>query len=216
MAYKYVLFDLDGTLTDPKIGITKAAQYALKKFDIHIDNLDDLEKVIGPPLKESFSNFYGLSEMDSNKAIDYFRDYFKSKGIYENIPYSNIEELLTSLKDNDMHLAVATSKPTVFAKQILEHFKLIDFFEVVVGSNLDNTRTDKAEIIEEVLNQLSVIDLSEVIMIGDRKHDLIGARKRSVDSIGVTYGYGSLEELKEENPKFIVNNVSDIKDRILQ
>ncbi len=212
---KYILFDLDGTLTDPKVGITKSVQYALKKLDIRVDDLSDLEKFIGPPLKDSFMTFYKLTEAESIRAIEYYREYFKDQGLYENIPYLGIKEMLESLKDENHILAVSTSKPSVFAKEILEHFKLDAYFNVIVGSNLDNTRTDKSEVIEETLKQLAIEANEKVIMIGDRKHDLIGASKQGVESIGVTYGYGSFQELDNENPKHIVHSVSELSEILL-
>lgn len=215
MKYEYVLFDLDGTVIDSKIGITKSVEYALKKFEIEVNDLKELEKFIGPPLKESFKLLYGFDEENSTLAIDYFREYFMDKGIFENVLYPNIKEMLTSLKNKKIHLALSTSKPTVFAKKILEHLDMEHLFEVVVGSNLDNTRTDKAEIIEETIRLLGVSDLSKVIMIGDRKHDLIGANKKSIDAMAVTYGYGGYEELKEHSPKYIVDSPLEIAKIIL-
>lgn len=208
--YKYILFDLDGTITDPKMGITKAAQYALQQFNIFEEDLNELEKFIGPPLLESFQTYYGMSEADTYKAIDEFRVYFKAQGIFENIPYYGIEKLLEALQ-KDYTLAIATSKPTVFAKQILDHFNLSQYFETIIGSHLDNTRTDKKEIIEAVLETLEIKSVKECIMIGDRKHDLIGAKKLSMECIGVTYGYGSVEELQNENPVFLADTLEDLQ-----
>lgn len=215
MKYKYILFDLDGTLTDPKVGITKSAAYALKKMKNIDENPDDLTKFIGPPLMNSFKEYYGLSESEAIKAIDYFREYFSDKGIFENIPYDGIVELLELLSHKGIVLAVATSKPTFFATQVLEYFKMDHFFDCIIGSNLDNTRTDKAEIISEVFNQLSITDRDGVVMIGDRKHDVIGANKRGIASIGVEYGYGSFAELQEVNATFIAKEVSDLKRLLL-
>ncbi len=215
MKYNYILFDLDGTITDPKVGITKSAQYALKKRNILVDDLNTLEKFIGPPLKDSFMEFYDFSEEESINAIDDFREYFKDKGIFENIPYEGIKEMLENLKSNKKILAISTSKPTFFAKKILDHFKLSDYFDVIVGSNLDNTRTDKSEVIEETLRQLGITNNESILMIGDRKHDLIGARKQGVESIGVSYGYGSVEELKNESPIYIAKSVSLLSEKLL-
>jgi len=208
--YKYILFDLDGTITDPKVGITKSFQYALRKYDIQEDDLDELEKVIGPPLKDSFVDFYGFSEDKANEAIECFREYFKDKGIFENIAYEGIEEVLSTLKKSGKTLAVSTSKPTVFAKRVLDYFKLTDYFEVIVGSHLDGSRSDKKEVIEETLNQLKVTSKDQVIMIGDRKHDIVGAQKNNVDSIGVLYGYGSFEEMIAINPTHLVRDVKQL------
>ncbi|KOA20814.1 5'-nucleotidase [Clostridium homopropionicum DSM 5847] len=215
MKYKYILFDLDGTLTDPKVGITKSVKYALNKNNIEVESLDDLIKFIGPPLKESFMEFYSFDEERANKAIEYYREYFKDKGIFENGVYEGIPELLKELKNNGFIIAIATSKPTVFAERIVEHFGLKEYFHIVVGSNLDGTRTSKGEVISCVLEQLNINNLEEFVMIGDRKHDIIGAQENSIDSIGVLYGYGDLEEFQEVSPTYIVDSVNDLYKLII-
>ena len=134
LKYKYILFDLDGTLTDPKEGITKSVQYALKKYVILIENLDLLENFIGPPLKDSFMEYYNFSEDQASQAIEYYREYFKEKGIFQNKVYEHMEELLSKLKKLGLILIVATSKPTVFAEEILRHFNLDVYFELIIGS----------------------------------------------------------------------------------
>lgn len=215
MKYKYILFDLDGTLTDPKIGITKSVKYALNKYNIEVESLDDLIKFIGPPLKDSFMEYYCFDEERANKAIEYYREYFKDKGIFENGVYEGIPELLKKLKDNGFIIAIATSKPTVFAETIVEHFGLKEYFHMVEGSNLDGTRTSKGEVISYVLEQLNINNLEEVVMIGDRKHDIIGAQENNIDSIAVLYGYGDLEEFQEASPTYIVDSVSDLHKLII-
>lgn len=215
MKYKYILFDLDGTLTDPKVGITKAVQYALEKNNIKEDSLSTLEKFIGPPLKDSFIEFYSFDEKKSLDSIQYFREYFKEKGIFENQIYLGIEDLLKKLKQNDYKIIVATSKPLVFAKTILKHFKMIEYFDLIVGSNLDGTLVDKGEIISYVIDYLKIKNLKEVIMIGDRKYDIIGAKKNNIDSIGVLYGYGSMEELKIANPNYMINSIDQLYEFFL-
>lgn len=215
MKYKYVLFDLDGTLTDSKIGITKSVQYSLKKFGIEEESLDDLEKFIGPPLKESFMEFYSFDDKKAIEAIKYYREYFRDKGIFENEVYEGIPELLRELKDRGFILAVATSKPTVFAEIIIEHFDLKKYFDIVVGSNLDGTMISKAEIISHVIDSLKIGNSEEIIMIGDRKHDVIGAQKNSVDCIGVLYGFGPKEELELVGATYLANSVRDIHKLII-
>ncbi|MEX3622939.1 HAD family hydrolase [Viridibacillus arvi] len=210
MIYQYILFDLDGTLTDPKVGITKSVAYALDKMNIEVVDYSKLDLFIGPPLQESFQAYYGLNERQANEAIGYYRERFKQLGLYENEVYPGIKTLLETLKKKGKTLAVATSKPTVFAEKILQHFKLAQYFDVIVGSNLDGTRIAKAEVIHEVLLQLSSPDKSEIIMIGDRKHDLIGAKKECIANIGVLYGYGSKEELALEEPTYIVSNIEEL------
>ena len=208
--YQYVLFDLDGTLTDPKLGITQCVQYALQKFDINVTNLDELETFIGPPLDESFREFYGLNEAESLKAVEFYRERFRNTGLYENEVIEGIEEMLQSLKDAGVELHVATSKPTVFAEKILGHFNLDHYFVSIIGSNLDGTRSKKAEIIQHIIDSLPSVEMKSVVMIGDRKHDIIGANLVGVDSVGVTFGYGSEEELLAANPTHIVNSATSL------
>ncbi|MBD8067946.1 HAD-IA family hydrolase [Bacillus sp. PS06] len=208
--YKYVLFDLDGTLSDPKEGITKSVQYGLEKMGIIETDLDQLTQFIGPPLQETFSKGYGMNDSDTKKTIDYYRERFKKIGMFENKIFPEIPELLNLLSKN-YTLIVATSKPTEFSIQILEHFNIAHYFDLIVGSNLDGTRSAKTEIIDYILNNYSKQPLSEFIMIGDRKHDIIGANNTGIDSIAVTYGYGSVEELTEAKPSYIVSEVEEIK-----
>lgn len=207
---KYILFDLDGTIIDPKIGITSSVAYALNKFNINVDNLDNLCKFIGPPLKDSFMDFYNFSEEDAEKAILYYRERFQEKGIYENYVYENFENLLINLKKQGKILLIATSKPTVFAEKILEYLNLRKYFDFVGGSNFDGTRSNKVDVILHVLKENSIDDLSSAIMIGDRKHDIIGAKKAGLQSIGVLYGYGNYEELSISGASYIVENVEEL------
>lgn len=213
--YKVILFDLDGTLSDPKVGITKSVQYALNRMGIDEPDIDKLECFIGPPLQDSFAEHYNFDETCTQKAIDLYRERFKEKGMFENELYSNIPLLLKSLKEQGYTLIVATSKPTVFAEQILKYFKIEQYFQLIVGSNLDGTRTSKTEIIQYILDKYNEHKLSEFIMIGDRKHDIIGASNTGIDSIGVTYGYGSFEELSHSNPTHIVRSVNQLKDSLM-
>ncbi|WP_042159469.1 HAD family hydrolase [Paenibacillus gorillae] len=206
---KTVLFDLDGTLTDPKLGITSGVQYALSKFDIHVDNLDLLEPFIGPPLTETFQELYGLSEEQSQQGIAYYREYFADRGMYENELYPGMHELLGGLKERGVIVCMATSKPTFFAEKIADYFEISRYFDFVGGSNLDNTRTDKGEVIQHVL-ETQGIDPSDTIMIGDRKHDVIGARKNSIPTIAVGYGYGKDEELRLSEPAYRAATVEEL------
>lgn len=215
MKYRYILFDLDGTLTDPKIGITKSVQYALKKFNIEVKNLDTLEKFIGPPLKDSFMEFYSFDEEQAIKAIVYYREYFKDKGMFENKVYEHIPDLLKKLKEAGCTLIVATSKPTIFSEQIIKHFNLNTYFDEVAGSNLDGTRSNKGEIIKYIINKYEISNLSEAVMIGDRRYDILGAQKNNIASIGVTYGYGSKEELINAKAMYIADDVQAILEKIV-
>lgn len=208
--YSTILFDLDGTLTDPKEGITKSIQYALNKMGIVENDLEKLTPFIGPPLLQSFMEFYNFSEEEAYQALQFYRERFSVTGLFENEVYEGIEELLKNLKQSNYRLAVATSKPTVFAKRILDHFELSQYFEVIVGSELDGSRTAKGEVIAEVFKQMNIEDKVHCVMIGDRKHDLIGASENDIDSIGVTYGYGSHQELEEANATYIVHSVGSL------
>ena len=216
---EYLLFDLDGTLTDPKVGITTCVQYALKEFGIDEPDLDKLEPFIGPPLKESFMEFYGFSEEDAEKAIEKYRERFSEIGIYENDVYEGIPQMLRLLQSRGMFLAVASSKPTEYVERILEHFDLRRYFKVVVGSEMDGTRVNKDEVVLEALNRLfsyKPIAYDKVYMIGDRKFDVEGAKKIGVESVGVTYGYGSMEELKEAHADYIVRSVEELRSLLMR
>ncbi|MEN1935919.1 HAD family hydrolase [Paenibacillus sp. 102] len=209
--YTTFLFDLDGTLTDPKEGIVNSVSYALRKMGIDEPNQKELESFIGPPIQHSFADRYGMNEKQVKEAVTYFREYLKRSGLLENKVYEMIPCILQELKDEEKRLFVATSKPTVFAKQVLEHFNLSHFFEEIVGSNLDGTRIKKDEIIEYILHTNPELQREEVVMVGDRKHDMIGANCNRIDSIGVLYGYGSEEELKEARATYVVKHVEEFR-----
>ncbi|MFR5876899.1 MAG: HAD family hydrolase [Eubacterium sp.] len=208
--YKYILFDLDGTLTDSQEGIINSIKYALKKFDIIETDFYKLKKFLGPPLIDSFKIYYDFSDEAANEAVSFYREYFNSKGIYENKIYNGIIDLLEKLCDYGCKLIVATSKPEPFTFKILDYFDLLKYFTFVAGSNMDNTRKDKEEIIKYVLKNCDINDLSETVMIGDRKHDIIGAGKAGIDSIGVLYGYGNVKELNEAGATHIAVNTDEI------
>ncbi len=210
---KNILFDLDGTIIEPEVGIINSILFALDKMDIRASNKEELKAFIGPPLIDSFEIHYGLNKENAAKAVNYYREYFSEKGIYQNTLYPEITNVLKQLKNEDYKLFIATSKPTIYAEKILEHFKIINLFEGVVGSNLSNSRKDKEEIVHFVINTYNLIR-NETIMIGDRKFDIIGARKNSIKSIGVTYGHGSLDELQGEKASYIVDNCLDLPNII--
>jgi phosphoglycolate phosphatase len=204
-----ILFDLDGTLTNPKEGIVNSILFSLKKLGIKENYIEELDAFIGPPLRESFAKRYNLTIELADKAMLYYREYFSVKGIYENRIYPGVKDLLESLCAHHYKLYIATSKPTVFAVEVLRHFKIDSYFNEIIGSNLDNTRTDKTEIISHVISNYGLLARRSV-MIGDRKHDIIGAKNNSLKTIGVTYGFGSLEELIIHKPDFIVNDCQEI------
>lgn len=212
--YTAVLFDLDGTLTDPEEGITRSFRYALHRFGIEEPDSVKLRQVIGPPLLESFIKLYGFSQIDALLAIEAYREYFSEKGIYENRIYPEIEEALKLLQHNGMKLIVATSKPAVFAKRILEHFGISQYFTFVAGSELDGTRTGKAEVIQWALSQTDERP-ENAVMVGDRMHDMIGAVKTGVHPVGVLYGYGSREELTEAGAAYLAQTPRQAAEYIL-
>lgn len=208
--YDIIIFDLDGTLTDSGLGITNSVRYTLDKYSIEVKDNSELECFIGPPLNVSFEQFYGFTREESRNAVNIYREYYREKGMFENRVYDGIEKLLKDIRENGKIAAVATSKPELFARQILDHFGLSEYFAYIGGSKMDETRTDKAEVIDYVLNELKITDKSKVIMVGDREHDMIGANKIGLDSIGVLYGYGSREELESHKPTYIAPTVEDI------
>ncbi|GKX68236.1 phosphoglycolate phosphatase [Clostridium sp. TW13] len=215
MAYEYILFDLDGTLTDSGVGIINSVEYALQKCGIEVKDKNELYKFVGPPLTDSFEMYYDFSKEEANTAIKYYREYFREKGMFENLVYDGIEKLLKELKVNNKKLIVATSKAEVFAKQILEHFNIAEYFSYIAGSNLDGTRVKKAEVIKYALESCNIEDLSKTIMVGDREHDIIGAKEVGLKCIGVLYGYGDRSEFEKAGADFIVETVSDVEQVLL-
>lgn len=208
--YDYFLFDLDGTLTDPGLGITNSVAYALGKYGITVEDRRELYPFIGPPLRQSFSEFYGFDEEKTKEAVAFYREYFSEKGLFENEVYEGIPEVLSQLKQAGKKLLVATSKPEEFTNRILEHFGLAEYFDFVAGATMDETRNEKADIIAYALKQIADADPSKIVMIGDRKFDILGARENGIDSIGVLYGYGSRAELEEAQATFIVEKPEEL------
>ncbi|QCT75461.1 HAD family hydrolase [Macrococcoides canis] len=212
--YDNILFDLDGTLTDPCIGITNSIIYSLQQMNIEAPDNSALIPFIGPPLHESYRTVYNLQDEDNATAIKHYRTYFSDKGMYENEVYAGIEIVLQALTAQGKQLFVATSKPTDFAIPILQHFKLDDYFNEIVGSNMDGTRTNKAEVIATVMNTHQ-LDPHKTVMIGDRMHDINGAHQNNIDSIGVLYGYGSAEEINAAKPTHTIATVDYLLDVLL-
>lgn len=208
--YDVILFDLDGTLTDSGPGITNSVAYSLKKYGIEVEDRTELYKFIGPPLRESFEKYYGFSAEEAAKAVEYYREYYADRGIFENSVYDGIGDLLKEIRNSGKRAIVATSKPEVFAKRILEHFGLAAYFDHIVGANMDETRTRKDEVISHVLQSCDIADRSKVLMVGDREHDILGAKKTGIDSLGVLFGFGDYEELKHAGATYIAETVKDI------
>jgi phosphoglycolate phosphatase len=212
MKYHHILFDLDGTLTDPYLGITNSVKYALNKFNITEQNDDQLKLFIGPPLEQSFMEYYNFSKNEAKKAIEFYRKYYSVKGIYENKLYHGIDTVLETLNNNNnnnINCIVATSKLEEYAVTVLRHFKIDRYFKHVIGSNLEGTRVEKEEIIKYIIEKYQ-LEKEKTIMVGDRKYDIIGAKNNGIDSIGVLYGYGTQEELEEAKPTYLCNRIDKL------
>ena len=215
MRYQYLLFDLDGTITDPKVGITTCVQYALEHFGIHEPDNDKLEPFIGPPLQDSFEQFYHMDAETAKQAVAKYRERFQTVGLYENEIYDGMADLLKTLKEGGCRLAVASRTPHVFVKKLLEHFDVVQYFDVVVGSELDGSRAKKEEVVQEALRQLDPkgqVSSGQMVMIGDRCFDVQGAKAHHLDSIGVAYGYAAEGELEQAGATFVVDTVQQLKE----
>ena len=208
--YSAIMFDLDGTLTDPKVGITTSVQYALAKFGIEVSDRETLVPFIGPPLIESFERFYGFSHEQAIEAVAAYREYFGATGLFENELYPGIRELLARLKDRGVTLGVATSKATIYAEQIVAHFGIDQYFDVVVGSNLDHTRVAKAEVIAFLRSEHLPFQTERIVMVGDREHDVLGAKAHGLSAIGVAYGYGTRIELETAGAIGVAETVMEL------
>jgi phosphoglycolate phosphatase len=209
MKYINILFDLDGTLTDPYLGITNSIKYALNKFGIIEENNTKLKLFIGPPLEKSFLEYYEFSKNDAKIAVEYYREYFSEKGIYENSLYEGTANVLKELNDRNKNCIIATSKPEIFANKITEYFNINNYFKYIIGSNLDGTLSEKEDIIKYIIGKYN-LNKEETIMVGDRKYDIVGANKNGIDAIGVLYGYGTKEELEKEEPKYLCTDIMEI------
>ncbi len=206
----YYFMDLDGTVTDSKEGITKSVAYALRRFGISVDNLDTLEVFIGPPLADSFREYYGFDEEQAAAAVEAYREYFRTQGIFENVLYDGMRELLEHVTERGVKVVLATSKPEPFAKQILQYFDLLKYFSFVAGSTLDGKRSRKGDVIRYALESIGIAP-QEAVMIGDRKHDVIGAKENKMKSVGVLYGYGDRTELEAAGADFLAEDVRGLE-----
>ena len=225
MTKRYILFDLDGTITDSSEGITKSVQHALKKLGIEENDQAMLRRFIGPPLDESFEKFYGFDKEKALKAVDYYRERYSDKGIYENVLFDGIADMLEGLKSDGYIIALATCKPEIYVPIILEYFNVDKYFDVAVGSELEGgERRHKNQVIDEVFVRLAAAGLadtgslsetkSQSIMIGDRKDDILGAKASGIDSMGVRYGFAEEQELEIAGADYIVETVEDIRGKL--
>ena len=220
--YQYLLFDLDGTLTDSAEGIIKCVQYAAEKMGAELKKAEELRVFVGPPLSESFQNVYGFSEADTQQAIAYYRERFKPIGMFENTVYPGIPEMLKAMKENGKINLIASSKPQEFVETILEHFDIAKYFDIIVGASMDESRNTKEAVIEEALLQLKSTDRygqyddDKCVMIGDRKYDIHGARYFGLRNIGVSYGFAPVGELEEAGADVIVDTVEELTRVLLE
>lgn len=215
MHYPTVLFDLDGTLTDPREGITRSIQFALSKLGIDEPDLSKLEHFIGPPLLQAFMQFYDFDEAKAWEAVNFYRERFKVTGLYENRVFEGVTPLLQMLSGQGRQLYIATSKPWVFAHEIARHFHFAKHFKVIYGSELDGTRTNKVELIAHLMAEEG-LDPANTLMIGDRKHDLIGAHRNGLHAAAVGYGFGSREELIAEAPAYHFETLEEMHQAFLR
>lgn len=216
MSWETILFDLDGTLTDPAEGITKAVEVALNHYGITVEDRSTLNKFIGPPLDESFPEFYGFNDEQVREATRVFREYFGRQGWAENIPYPGIDQLLGDLKAAGKKLIIATSKPEEFAVRIMNHFGLAQYMDVIAGASIDNQEgAKKANVIRKALQRAGVEDLSSVVMVGDRRHDVAGGHEVGMKVIGVLYGYGDRAEHEAAGADYIVEDIPSLEKLLL-
>ena len=215
MNYKTAIFDLDGTITDSGPGIMNAIRYAVKKRGLPDVSEEVLRSFIGPPLKEQFRSVFGLSDDEGTIMVATYREYYGEKGIFENRVYDGVPEVFQKLQEAGVRILMATSKPEKYAKQIAEHFGFDKYFDFIGGACMDGRRTDKHDVIEYVIDSCKVCR-ENTVMIGDRRHDMIGASKAGIRSIGALYGYGSRDELEKAGADMIAVTPDDISKLILQ
>jgi phosphoglycolate phosphatase len=194
--YDTILFDLDGTITDPGVGITKSVAYALAQSGIQVADLKTLYTFIGPPLRDSFQKYFGQSPQEAEESVAQYRVYYRDTGIFECTVYPGMAQLLAQLHGAGKRLILATSKPETFAVRILEHFGLAQYFDLMAGATLDASRDSKPQVIAYALKEAGITDTSTALMVGDREYDILGAKEFHIDGIGVTFGYGTKEELE--------------------
>ena len=212
---EYIFFDLDGTLTEPAEGITNSVAFALRKFGIEIKTRAELQKFIGPPLIDSFMEFYGFTREKAEKAVEYYREFYRETGIYQNRVYEGIPALLNLLCEKDKKIILATSKPEKFANQILEHFDLSKYFHLVIGATMDEKRSRKDEVLAYAIEKSGISDISSAVMMGDRKFDIEAAHKYGMEAVGVLFGYGTIEELKAAGADYIAATPNELKNLLI-
>ncbi len=215
MSFTHILFDLDGTLTNPRLGIGNSLKYALRQMQIDGYRDEILERFVGPPLQEGFKNLFGLNEHDTQLAVEHFRIYFGEKGLYENEPYDGITELLEELHLSGKRIYVVTSKLEKYAKMIIRHFGFDRYLDGLIGAEASGAHSGKGQLIGKLMERARIQASSSVAMVGDTHYDLIGARENEISGIAVTYGFGTPETLKSCNPDFLVGSVDELAELLL-
>ncbi len=208
--FKYAFFDLDGTLTQSASGILASYRYALDKFGIKLTSKEEELRLIGPPLYNSFTDYYGFDEDKTMEAIKYYREYYTAGGMYDAPPYDGITDMLSELQFRGVRLVVVTSKPQIYADDVVEHVGLNKYFNRVVGPHGESRVTNKAFLIRRAVLEENIDNIDEVVMVGDRKYDIMAANEVGISSIGVTYGYGSYDELSKAQATYIADSPLDI------
>lgn len=215
MSFQYILFDLDGTLTDPSEGIVNSVIYALKKQGIIETDRQKLTSFIGPPLIDAYMEHYGFSKEKAFETVRFYREYFSVKGLFENQIYEGIATLLKDLYNAGHRIVLATSKPQPFAEQILEHFGIREYFYFVAGATMDESRSHKDDVLEYAIKECGITDPSRSVMIGDRKYDILGGKRFGFKTVGLLYGFGSREEITDCHPDFIAKTVEELSKILL-
>ena len=208
------LFDLDGTLTDPSLGITKSVAYALRSYKIEVKNLSTLNTFIGPPLTDSFIKYYGFSKEEAVKAMWKYREYFSEKGLFENTLYPHVEEMLISLKEKGKKLLIATSKPEIYTIEILKHFGIYKYFDFVAGNTLEEDRATKEAVIAYAIKETG-IDPKKSVMIGDRKFDIVAGKGFGMKTVGAKFGFPEEDELEKAGADYIADTPEEMKKIVL-
>ena len=213
--YQYILFDLDGTLTDPREGITKSVQYALDKMGISEPDLSALEHFIGPPLYDEFRRCYNMDDQQAKTAVAAYRERFGTVGWKENILFDGVPKLLSALHEAGKKIAIASSTPTVFVQKILHMFEIEQYFDVVSGASLDGKIGTKAQVVQQALDAFGVSERSDAVLVGDRFHDVEGARTCGLSCIGITLGFGGREELDSSGAAVVVDTLDELREVLL-
>lgn len=213
--FTHILFDLDGTLTDPRVGIGNSLKYALHQMQIDGYSAEILERFVGPPLQDGFKNIFGLNERNTNLAVEHFRVYFGDRGLYENTPYSGIKELLEELHFSGKKLYLVTSKLEKYAKMIVEHFEFDKYLDDLIGAEYTGKQSGKGQLISEILLRNRIEPSEKIVMIGDTKYDILGAKENEISTIAVIYGFGKEEDLKNTSADYLASSVDELAEILL-